>query len=286
MKSWNPDQILRILAEAGAIAMGHYDRPMAELKSDRSIVTQADHDIEALFETQFQDAENGSYLIGEETILGHEESYIRDALNQTAWIVDPIDGTSAYAHHVATWGISIGFAQAGSILEGAVYLPVTQELFITRGSGIYFAEGMHPGHDGALPELREISPVATPIGEDGMIAITQVIAKGGGMSVVNPVQALGCAVLPMTYMLLGRFAAYLGRVKLWDIAGALPMLLRAGFVARMPDGTTLDAGITDANYNLTPGDPDRWKLRLPIVCAATEANAQYVVEAATGYTGV
>jgi fructose-1,6-bisphosphatase/inositol monophosphatase family enzyme len=102
-----------------------------------------------------------------------------------------------------------------------------------------------------------------------MIAVTQELAKRGTIDVPNPVQALGCAVVPMTYLLLGRFLAYVGKVKLWDIAGTLPLLLRAGFVVQTIDGRPMDDRVSDEFYELDPAAPRAFSLRKRMVCAGS-----------------
>jgi fructose-1,6-bisphosphatase/inositol monophosphatase family enzyme len=96
------------------------------------------------------------------------------------------------------------------------------------------------------------------------VAVTQALAKKGRVLVANPVLVLGVAVVPMVGLLQGRFQAYLGSVKLWDMAGALPLLLRKGFSVTVRVGDEIrpvTAEVEQTTYHLQAGDAKRWALR-------------------------
>ena len=259
MTDWIPEDVLAALTDGGKVALSHYDRPDARLKSDNSIVTEADHAIEHDLDVRFNHPEAGSYLIGEETVDTKSKSYIDDAFSNVAWIVDPIDGTACYAHHIPIWGISIARMEKGTITDGGVYLPVTGEVFISKGPAILYAA--MPGKQITSRDLKPLEIVKRPPDARGMIAVTQSVVKHGAFSLGNPVQALACAVVPLTYMLLGRYIAYMGTLKLWDIAGCLALLSRAGFTCEYQDGTIIGNDVTDKIYNLEPDHPRRWYLK-------------------------
>lgn len=271
--------------ESGRIAISHYERPFASLKTDMSLVTRADHEIEQYLETIFDRPNEDCYLIGEETIHKKPESYIRKAFEHTAWIVDPIDGTAAYAHHIPTWGISIGMMMKGVLKCGAIYLPVTGELFMSRGSNdgqVLYGRDIFPFSEYETVQYEPIWREEAKPDKSGMIAVTQSVAKGKGIKVTNPVQALGCAVLPLVYLMLGRYMAYVGTLKLWDIAGALPMLSASGFHIQLKDGTPVTCEVNDALYHLSADDANRWKLRGHLICGRSKDAADYVIKGLQG----
>jgi hypothetical protein len=71
-------------------------------------------------------------------------------------------------------------------------------------------------------------------------------------------------VVPLVGLLQGRFTAYLGKVRLWDVAGGLPLLHRLDFhLSRLRDlpGNRLGMEVSPENYLLDPGDPFRWGVR-------------------------
>lgn len=274
MIKWNMEEVLTALLDAGDVALHYYDHPDAQLKSDNSIVTEADHAIEHDLEKLFNHPENGSYLIGEETVDTKSNEFIEEAFRNVAWIVDPIDGTACYAHHIPIWGISIARMEEGKITDGGVYLPVTGEMFITDGPDI-----LHGAVRGTRMTARDLKPVeiakkAPDV--SGMIAVTQSVVKRGSLSLGNPVQALSCAVFPLTYLLLGRYIAYMGTLKLWDIAGCTALLTRAGFTCMFQNGTLLGNEVTEKYYNLEPDHPRRWWVKEKMLCGGSPEAIEYL----------
>ena len=258
---WNPREVVDLLLEAGRRAASLRKGLRSELKSDTSLVTAADREIESLLASRFDHPDRGSYLIGEETVAQKGEDYIRAALEGTAFVVDPIDGTAPYAHQLPNWGISIGRMHRGKLTDGAVYLPDYRLLVASDGPRVM--EGTRD-EGSELWSWRELSPPEVEAGPRGIIAITQEMIKHGGLKIPNPVQALGAAVVPLVGILLGRFLAYAGSVRLWDFAGSLPLLHRLNFsVTHLRDlpGTPVGLEVGPVNYLLDPKDSYRWGIR-------------------------
>jgi len=278
MNDWRLPEILKLLGLGAEIALRHYRSPRTELKSDRSLVTEADREIEALYAQAFDRPQEGSYLIGEETIGSRSEEYIRQAFRQLAWIVDPIDGTAPYAHHIPTWGISIGMMRRGVLEEGAVYLPITGELFLSEGERLLYAEGQSPALLADGPKLQPLPVRLRDFDDGGLIALTQNMARRGSFNLVNPVQALCTIVVPLTYLCLGRYLAVIGSIKLWDIAGALPILLKAGLKARLLMGRPLGLEVEAQTYDLDSESKKRWWLREVMVACGSEETMARVIQ--------
>jgi fructose-1,6-bisphosphatase/inositol monophosphatase family enzyme len=267
---WNVRAILELLIESGRIAMEHYERPRISLKDDRTVVTEADHAIERLLTSELESVSDSVFFVGEETVGARDENYVQAALDSTAWIVDPIDGTAPYSQHIPTWGISIGFARKGRLVEGAIHLPTTGELFLSSGGQLLYGVA---GQEPAPAPVREITDP-----DRGMIALTQWMAKKARLDLPNPVQALGTAVLPLAYLCLGRYEGYVGSLKLWDFAGSLPLLLACGVRVEMFGVGPVDGRIDSRFWQLHDG-PDRWKARGPLVAGRTDRMVNYLTEA-------
>lgn len=266
--SWDRERIVALLLEAGRIALDARTDLRRELKQDKTVVTKADREIEALFERELARPESGVYLIGEETICARDEGYLEAALRRECFVVDPIDGTIPYAYGLPTWGISIGRMESGRLTDGAVYLPEMGDLFVSEGPRVVRGRRLSPGWEW-IP-MGDGRPQPDP---SGLLAVTQVIAKRGKVLLPNPVLVLGTAVVPMVGLLHGQFLAYLGSVKLWDVAGALPLLLRKGFSASVRRGRQIvrvTDRVDDAAYYLEPGNPLRWKLRSDLLVCHPE----------------
>lgn len=113
----------------GAVALEHYRRDVpVSLKADRSPVTVADHAAEAAILAVLRARCRDHGALGEE--LG--ESGPRDR----RFIIDPIDGTRNFVRGIPTWAVLIGLEEAGQVIAGVVYQPVTGVLHRAwRGQG-------------------------------------------------------------------------------------------------------------------------------------------------------
>lgn len=258
---WNRGRIVDLLIECGRIATGYRGSMKREFKADRSIVTEADRRIEDLLTSELERPDEGVFIIGEETIERKGPAYIEGALRGTTYIVDPIDGTAPYSHDLPYWGVSIGRMVAGRITDGAVYLPEIREgeLLLTDGEGV--VEGRRQRGAWSWRELESPEPEEGP---GGLIAIAQDLAKQGQTDMANPVQALGTAVFALVGIVQGRFLAYIGKLRLWDVAGCLPMLDRLGFSVTHYESRTADPlglEVNATHYEMDPSHPFCWGVR-------------------------
>ncbi len=113
-----------IAREAGAIVREGFGKVESiEYKGDIDLVTEFDHKSEkhilnrlhALFPDHAIRAEEGG---------GHSSSG-----NAFEWLIDPIDGTTNFAHGLPIFGVSMGLLQEGEVIAGVVYDPMRDELF-------------------------------------------------------------------------------------------------------------------------------------------------------------
>jgi fructose-1,6-bisphosphatase/inositol monophosphatase family enzyme len=272
MDNWNIEKLLSLFKECGDIAMKYYENPPMELKADKSIVTAADKAIEERLAKEFDRPEQNVYLIGEETVKSRSEEYIANALNGTAWIVDPIDGTAPYSIQLPAWGTSIALMKNGVITEGAIYLPPQDDLLITQGNRSFRCKGIAQGNTTLEP--FEATPQALNPG--GVISMSQKSAKYGTLNLPNQVFAWSGCVASFYGIFTGRILAYLASLNLWDIAGALPLMRNAGLTGRTLNGKELDCNVNEDVYFLDSASPDRWKLKGYAVIAPNKETVNYV----------
>jgi myo-inositol-1(or 4)-monophosphatase len=121
-----------IAREAGALLMGFFQRRVKiEYKGDVDLVTEADRASEALITDRIRARWPRHDLIGEE---GARTSTGSDYL----WYVDPLDGTTNFAHSFPVFCVSLGLEHKGVRIAGVLYDPTRDELFAAeRGSGAY-----------------------------------------------------------------------------------------------------------------------------------------------------
>ncbi len=276
MRTWDAEAVAGLMAAAGRCALDLAGGAW-ELKSDQTLVTAADRAVEALFADAFDHPGQGSFLIGEETVATRGEDYLAQAWRETAWIVDPIDGTAPYAHGLPTWGISVAMARGGELCEGAILVPSAGDLYLTDHGKAWHARIAMPLAAGHV-DLRELPRRELPVGPGGLVGITQNMAKLGRLDLPNPVQAICSCVYSTAGLLNGSYLAYIGNLALWDLAGSLPLLAAQGFRGRFIDGRPFPmTRISPATCHLEAADPRRWRFRGETVFAATDAALDHVL---------
>jgi len=96
-----------------------------------NLVTEMDARAEALILGRLREAFPDDAILSEEMGAASGRSGRR-------WIVDPLDGTTNYAHGLPLFGVSIGLEAEGRVMLGVVYDPVHDELFVAeRGAGAF-----------------------------------------------------------------------------------------------------------------------------------------------------
>jgi myo-inositol-1(or 4)-monophosphatase len=118
--------------QAGAILRDDFQRPkQISYKGEVDIVTESDRRSEALIVSRLRQHFPDHAIIGEE---GGGDG----AGAKYCWHVDPLDGTTNFAHGYPCFAVSIGLAEDGQPIAGAVLNPVSDELFAAaRGEGAY-----------------------------------------------------------------------------------------------------------------------------------------------------
>ncbi|MDR7465208.1 MAG: inositol monophosphatase family protein, partial [Armatimonadota bacterium] len=101
-----------------------------EYKGPTDLVTRADREVEALISERVRAVYPDHGLLGEEGTVRAGEDY--------RWIIDPLDGTTNFAHGLPWFAVSLAVEHRGTIVIGVVYHPATDELFCAeRGKGAW-----------------------------------------------------------------------------------------------------------------------------------------------------
>jgi myo-inositol-1(or 4)-monophosphatase len=123
---------VEIAREAGALLSNYFERRVPfELKGEFDLVTEADRASERLVVERLRSHFPSHSIVGEEG-GGYESS------SEYRWFVDPLDGTTNFAHSFPVFNVTLGLERAGEAVAGVVYDPIRQEMFTAeRGSGAY-----------------------------------------------------------------------------------------------------------------------------------------------------
>lgn len=156
------------------------------------------------------------------------------------WIVDPLDGTTNYAHGVPHYCVSIGVEGPGGLLAGAVLDPVRNELFLA-GKGLGATLNGRPLRVSGAEELGS-ALLATGFPYDlwanperTLTLFDHFACKARGM------RRLGSAALDLAYVAAGRFDGFFEfKLKAWDVAAGALLVREAGGTVTHLEGGPLD----------------------------------------------
>lgn len=124
-------RITEIAIEAGALLMSYFDRRIGfEYKGDVDLVTEADRQSEKLIVAKMKS------LWPDHEIVGEEGTRQNTGKSDFRWYVDPLDGTTNFAHGYPVFCVSIGLEYKGALYAGVLYDPTRKELFAAeKGRG-------------------------------------------------------------------------------------------------------------------------------------------------------
>ncbi|MBV9158125.1 MAG: inositol monophosphatase [Acidobacteriaceae bacterium] len=122
------DAAIEIAREAGQVLLAH--RGVAfELKGAYDLVTAADRASEQLVLTRLKERFPQHGIVAEEGGRAEMHSELR-------WYVDPLDGTTNFAHGFPMWNVTLALARNDEVIAGVIYDPLNRELFAAeRGAG-------------------------------------------------------------------------------------------------------------------------------------------------------
>ena len=214
----------RLARAAGAIQRDRFETGVrvSTKSSTIDLVTEVDHACERLIVEAIQAERPDDAILAEE---GHGE----DANDRRwRWVVDPLDGTTNYAHGYPRFCVSIGVEQEGERAVGVVYDPLLDELYhAVRGEGAWLGErrlSVSP-----QPELGQ-ALVATGFAYDVHRSSADNAACFARMlKAARGIRRDGSAALDLCYVAAGRFDAYWEfKLHAWDVAAGNLIVEEAG----------------------------------------------------------
>jgi len=219
---------------AGGILRENYGKEQSvHYKGEINLVTEVDRRSESYIFGRIRSA------FPEHGILSEESSEITSS-SAYRWIIDPLDGTTNYAHNYPCFCVSVALERDGELLAGAVFDPLLSELFAASAGGGAFLNGARI-RVSETENLRR-SLLSTGFAYDvkqathnNLDLFREFVFTG------QAIRRDGSAALDLCYLACGRFDGF-WELKLspWDTAAGLLILREAGGVATRLDGSPYD----------------------------------------------
>jgi myo-inositol-1(or 4)-monophosphatase len=216
------DAAIGAAREAGAILLDGFGRPKEiSYKGEVDIVTESDRRSEAAIVARLRERFPGHAIVAE------EGGGAKAAGAKYCWHVDPLDGTTNFAHGYPCFAASIGLLEEGEPLAGAVFNPVSNELFTAvRGEGAYL--------NGQRIHVSPVETLAHSLVATGFP--THLRKQSANMGYYweftlrsHGVRRDGSAALDLCSVACGRFDAFWEfRLNSWDTAAGMLLVQEAG----------------------------------------------------------
>jgi myo-inositol-1(or 4)-monophosphatase len=206
--------------QAGEVTLRHFRRLSGyEKKGALDLVTAADTASEEVIvgeiRRQFPDY----------AILAEEGGRTGNAESEFLWVVDPLDGTTNFAHGLPLYSVSIALLHRGEIIAGGVFAPAMGEMYLA-------ARGHGATRNGEPIRVSSVDQLG-----DAMIVerVERALAHAQGLL------RLGSAALDFSLVAAGHIDVfYEANLKPWDMAAGVLLVREAGGRVTALDGGEFD----------------------------------------------
>src|SRR5580658_9868371 len=222
-----------IAREAGALIASYHSRGIGfELKGDYDLVTEADRASERLIVERLRNHFPTHSVVAEEG--GGQEG-----TSDYRWYVDPLDGTTNFAHGFPMFNVTLALEHAGELIAGVIYHPIHEEMFTAeRGGGAYLNN-------------RRIRVSKAARVHDALVATGFPSRKRHENVNVHfyyqlammshGVRRAGAAALDLAYVACGRLDFFWEfQLNPWDVAAGCLLVREAGGLCTDMQGAPLD----------------------------------------------
>ncbi len=210
-----------IAREAGALLANYLERHIGfELKGDFDLVTEADRASERLIVERLESHYPTHAIVA-------EEGGGQTGSSEYRWYVDPLDGTTNFAHGFPMFNATLALERAGELIAGVIFDPLRNELFTAeRGSGACL--------NGRRIQVSKVSQIESSLVATGFPSrkrhqnvnvhfYYQLAMQSHG------VRRAGAAALDLAYVACGRLDAFWEfKLKPWDVAAGILLIREAG----------------------------------------------------------
>jgi myo-inositol-1(or 4)-monophosphatase len=197
----------------------------------RDIVTECDINAQQTIKEIISHAFPAHSFLGEEDILpGREAASLAIAEKvdlDHLWIIDPIDGTTNFAHGQPLCGIILAYASKGRVVFGCIYDPFRNEIFTAwEGQGA-FLNGEKINCCNTLELASSIVCTGSPPNIQSMQACLR--ATNLLSAEVRTMRMLGSAAIMLSWLACGRVTSYFeADMNVWDLAAGCLIVKEAG----------------------------------------------------------
>lgn len=215
------DDLERIIKQAGKVLLSFWGKKLHRQQKLDGFVTEADLASEKYL------IENLTQLFPEADFWAEESGQAGTNNNGYRWVIDPLDGTTNFAHHIPYFCISVALTHYDKPICSAIYNPLQDEFF-------YAQEGQGAWLNGQKIAVSSVSSISqafiafgTPYSQDKRLSVVipaQKLAK-----TARAVRYMGAIALDLAFVAAGRFdGVFFVHLAWWDVAAGMLLVEQAG----------------------------------------------------------
>lgn len=226
----SPDEILEVAtraAHAGGDIVKHYFENGVTIESKdpdaaHNLVSQADIESERAIGELILEAFPNHSILGEET---HRD----DVRSEDLWVVDPLDGTTNFAHGIPHFAISVAYYQGGTAQCGVILNPIRDDTFVAQRS----KGATHNGNRVQVSPATHIRDTLIGVGfyydRGAMMEATLAAVRDLFHQQIHGIRRFGTASLDLAQVGCGLFGGYFEyQLSPWDFAAGRLFVEEAG----------------------------------------------------------
>lgn len=231
---------IRTAKQAGKLILANYGKKFSiEFKGEnpKDLVTAIDKASEKFIIKAITGSFPDHEILSEEGGGKNKSDQSPATKSDFLWVIDPIDGTTNFAHGYSFFAVSIGLLYKGKPLVGVIYAPMLKELFYAqKGGGAYL--------NGDKIRVSKVKSLQTSLLSTGFAYNNWAANMPHFEYFLNESQGIrrgGSAALDLCHIAAGRLDGYWEyKLKPWDIAAGVLIVTEAGGKVTSLDGSPLD----------------------------------------------
>lgn len=259
----DPDSVAQHIREVAAEVimprwrnLAHHE--VSHKTSPTDLVTIADKEAEIALAKRLTALVPGSFVVGEEGVSADPSILSRLGTDQVIWVIDPIDGTKAFAGGDDDFDVMVALVRGNERIAGWIYAPVDDDFYLgERGGGVVRRSRGMPA---AVTRAATI-PATEMTGLLGWKTLnrTRDRERAAGRKFFKELKAMQCCGHDYARILRGEahFVLY-NRARPWDHLPGLTLLEEMGFVSLKHNASRYDVGDVDSGGLLTAPTETAW----------------------------
>lgn len=218
-------------------------------KGKNDLVTNVDKASEKLIIREIKKAYPNHAILAEESAAKSTKKSLKNSLKDVKyiWLVDPLDGTTNFAHGLYQYCVSIALLKItndteGELIVGVIFAPALNQLFYAeKGKGAYFQNGKNLTKKIHVSKIKKVSESLLVTGFPPTNRELSLKYFSKMMFHCQAIRRLGSAALDLCYTAAGMFDGHWEfGLKPWDIAAGSLIVTEAGGIVTDTKGNLLN----------------------------------------------